>query len=106
MRIHRIALIVSAVQIASCASVDEDALQHTLDASVGQRFANSRWGGPTVLKRVLRDDSELRQVYEITWNNGCSHQIMVRKADDSITGWRFASDPGLCKNIMHGPLGS
>ena len=87
-------------------SIDENALQHTLDASVGMKFATSRWGGPTSLKRVLREDTNSRQVYETTLLNGCSWQMEVRKPDDTITSWRFTSDPSLCKNVMHRPLGS
>jgi|LakMenEpi03Aug12_release.lakeMendotaPanAssembly.Ray.scaffolds.fasta_scaffold615486_2 hypothetical protein len=105
-RLGKIVLLLASMHAASCAGVDENALQRVLDASVGEQFSKSRWGGPTVLKRVIRDDGELSRIYEFFWGNGCSHQIFVRKADGVITGWKLTSEPKFCEQVMHRSLGS
>ncbi len=101
-----LAFLVCAVQAIACTTVDDNALEHALEASVGQPFARSRWGGPTVLRRAVREDNASSRIYDITYANGCSHEIVVRKADDIITSWRFTSSAALCKGIMHRSLGS
>lgn len=99
-------LVVASTHITSCAAVDENAIQKRLDSSVGQRFSESRWRYLAAENGVLREDRESIRVYEFSWANGCSYQIVVRKADDLITSWRFTSDADLCKQVIRPPLGS
>ena len=99
-------LVVASTHVTSCAAVDENAIQKRLDSSVGQRFSESRWRYLAAENGVLRDDRESVRVYEFSWANGCAYQIVVRKMDDLIAGWKFTSSLELCKQVIHRPLGS
>ena len=105
-RLGRLLLLVASAHVTSCAAVDENAIQERLESSVGQRFSESRWSQPTAAKRVVLEDGDTIRVYGFLWTNGCAYQVVVRKADDLITGWRFTSAVDLCKQVIHRPLGS
>ena len=105
-RLGKLLLLIVSMYTTSCAAVDENAIQTRLESSVGQQFSESRWSQPTAAKRVIREDGESIRVYEFLWANGCAYQVIVRKADDRITGWRFSSDADLCKQVIRRPLGS
>jgi hypothetical protein len=98
--------LLASMNAVSCAAVDENAIQKRLESTVGQRFSQSRWNQPTAAKRVIREDGESIRVYEFLWENGCAYQVVVRKADDVITSWRFTSEADLCKQVIRRPLGS
>ncbi len=104
--LSKLVLLVASMHAASCAAVDENAIQKRLESSVGQRFSESRWSQPTAARKVIREDGESVRVYEFLWINGCAYQVVVRKTDDVITGWRFTSEADLCKRVIRRPLGS
>ena len=106
VRLSKLLLLISSMYAASCAVVDENAIQKRLESSVGQRFSESRWNQPTAAKKVIREDGGSIRVYDFLWANGCAYQVVVRKADDVITGWRFTSEADLCKQVIRRPLGS
>lgn len=105
-RLGMLVLLVASAHVTSCATVDENAIQKRLESSVGQRFSESRWRYLAAEHGVLREDRESIRVYEFSWANGCAYQIVVRKMDDLITGWKFTSSVELCKQVIHRPLGS
>lgn len=105
-RLGKFLFLIASMYTASCAAVDENAIQKRLESSVGQRFSVSRWSRPTVAKKVTLEDGGSIRVYEFLWANGCAYQVVVRKTDDVITSWRFTSEVDLCKQVIHRPLGS
>ena len=105
-RPSRLLLLMASMYAASCAAVDENAIQKRLELSVGQRFSESRWSQPTAAKREIREDGESIRVYEFHWANGCAYQVVVRKADGVISGWQFTSEAELCKHVIRRSLGS
>ncbi len=105
-RLSKLMPLLASMNAVSCAAVDENAIQKRLESTVGQRFSQSRWNQPTAAKRVIREDGESIRVYEFLWENGCAYQVVVRKADDVITSWRFTSEADLCKQVIRRPLGS
>lgn len=99
-------VLMASMQMASCAAVDENTIQRRLESSIGHKFSESRWSKPTAAKRGIRELNAEFRAYEFSWANGCAYQVVVRVVDDIIESWRFTSDPGLCRQVMRGPLGS
>lgn len=96
--------------VASCASPDESGtssiIEYKLDKSVGSLFSGSDWNKPTGAKRQEITNDGSRKEYEYIWLNKCSFAISVDIASGKITGWRYTSDPQLCRNIKAHTFGT
>jgi hypothetical protein len=102
----QIGAFILSMNITSCSAVDENAIKKRLEASIGQKFLESRWSLPTAAKRKTREETNISLIYEFSWANGCLYSVSVRKQDGVITDARIDSDLDLCRKVMHAPLGS
>jgi hypothetical protein len=95
-----------AVLLTSCVAARPGVVPARLQAAVGQQFAATDFGKPTVSKKVRLPDRDGHEQHQFTWKNGCSYVVLVSIATGVVTGWRYASEEALCTSLGHTPLGS
>jgi len=94
--------ILGMLTIASCSSPNSGAepfVENMLNSSVGKSFLASDWNKPFPAKRQETFNDGSRAEYEFHFANKCSFVVYVDIIADKISGWRYTSEPYLCKSI-------
>lgn len=101
-----IILSASTVSCATTVSTGEFIFEHELNESIGVDFFTTDWSRPTGATRreIFRDGIAIG--YEYFWRNGCSFVISVGAATPIITGWKYTSEPKLCKAMARYTFGT